>query len=60
MKKGSDYGDSDNSEGNDSYGNKNVVDEVNMVEDVDVDMSDFYLNIEKDVELVGGSILLIG
>lgn len=55
VNKGNDYGDSHNNEGSDSDDSEYLIDKNNIVEDIDVDMSEFYLNIDKDAEWVGGS-----
>lgn len=55
VNKGNDYGNSHNNEGSDSDDSEYLIDKNNMVEDIDVDMSKFYLNIDKDAKWVGGS-----
>ncbi|CAI9260526.1 unnamed protein product [Lactuca saligna] len=47
VNKGSEYDDSDNNEGNDYDDSVDLIVKDNMVEDVDVNMKDFYLNIER-------------
>lgn len=52
----SNNGDGDHVEGSDSDDDSDyIVDEDNIVEDVDVDMTDFHLNIDNDAEWVGGA-----
>nr|KAJ0193962.1 hypothetical protein LSAT_V11C800453920 [Lactuca sativa] len=48
-----DYDARDNNEGSDSDDNDYLVDEDNMVENVDIDVLNFYLNIDKDVGWLG-------
>lgn len=49
----SDYDTRDNNEGSDYDDNDYLVDEDNMVENVDIDVLNFYLNIDKDVGWLG-------
>ncbi|GKB87528.1 mutator type transposase, partial [Tanacetum coccineum] len=46
---------SESSESDDSKDNDYIVDEDNVINEVDVDMQEFYQNIDKDVEWVGPS-----
>nr|GEW11509.1 hypothetical protein [Tanacetum cinerariifolium] len=46
---------SESSESDDSKDSDDIVDEDNVINEVDVDMQEFYQNIDKDVEWVGQS-----
>ncbi|GKC68909.1 mutator type transposase, partial [Tanacetum coccineum] len=46
---------SESSKSDDSEDSDNIVDEDNVINEVDVDMQEFYQNINKDVECVGPS-----